>query len=292
MVDGTLKVYEDGILIDTVMLRGFTGVGTYTRNVPSDTPGTHVWKAELDVVPSGGGTPGHADDEASVKVCETPKVAGIPDQTMPFRPFDLDTYLTYGGVLTVTWSASGVPAGWTVTIAADNVVTVVAPGGAPPADITFTASITCGPGVVCSGSDVARFTPNRPPDCSKAAPSLGSLWPPNNKFVPITVLGVTDPDGNPVTIKITGIRQDEPVNTTGDGNFVPDGKGVGTATAEVRAERVGTPKVPGNGRFYHIFFTATDPYQAACSGKVLVAVPHDQAKKPVDGGPLYDSTVP
>ena len=110
--------------------------------------------------------------------------------------------------------------------------------------------------------------------------------------MPITVLGVTDPDGNPVTIKIDKIRQDEPVNTTGDGNFVPDGKGVGTATAEVRAERVGTPKAPGNGRFYHIFFTATDPYQATCTGKVLVAVPHDQAKKPVDGGPLYDSTVP
>ena len=70
----------------------------------------------------------------------------------------------------------------------------------------------------------------------------------------------------------------------------PDGQGVGTATAEVRAERAGTPKVPGNGRFYHIFFTATDTYQAACTGKVLVKVPHDQAKPPVDGGPIYDST--
>jgi YVTN family beta-propeller protein len=133
---------------------------------------------------------------------------------------------------------------------------------------------------------------NRPPDCSQAAPSQGTIWPANHKFVPITVLGVTDPDGNPVTITINKIYQDEPVNTVGDGNFTPDGKGLGTSTAEVRAERVGTPKVPGNGRFYHIYFTATDPYYASCSGEVLVAVPHDQAKPPVDGGPLYDSTVP
>jgi hypothetical protein len=133
---------------------------------------------------------------------------------------------------------------------------------------------------------------NRPPDCSKSTPSVSMLWPPNNKFVPVNVLGVTDPDGNPVSIKIDKIYQDEPVNTTGDGNFTPDGKGLGTSTAEVRAERTGTPKVPGNGRFYHIYFTATDPYNASCSGEVRVAVPHDQNKLPVDGGALYNSTVP
>jgi len=133
---------------------------------------------------------------------------------------------------------------------------------------------------------------NRPPDCSQPYPSQSTIWPANNKFVSINVLGVTDPDGDPVTIKIDKIYQDEPVNTTGDGNFTPDGKGLGTSTAEVRAERVGTPKVPGNGRFYHIYFTATDPYDLSCSGEVLVAVPHDQNKPPLDGGPLYDSTTP
>ena len=133
---------------------------------------------------------------------------------------------------------------------------------------------------------------NRSPDCTQATPSQVTLWPPNNKFVPITVLGVTDPESDPVTIKITGIRQDEPVDSLGDGNFVPDGKGVGTATAEVRAERSGTKKVPGDGRFYHISFEATDGHGGACTGKVLVSVPHDQNKTPIDGGPLYDSTTP
>ena len=106
------------------------------------------------------------------------------------------------------------------------------------------------------------------------------------------LLGVTDPDGNPVTIKIDSIKQDEPVNTTGDGNFTPDGKGLGTSTAEVRAERVGTPAVPGNGRFYYIGFQAADGRGGSCSGGVLVSVPHDQNKKPVGDGALYDSTLP
>lgn len=131
---------------------------------------------------------------------------------------------------------------------------------------------------------------NRPPDCSQAVPNQTTIWPPNHQFVPITVLGVTDPDGDPVTITVTAIKQDEPVDTYGDGQFTPDGKGVGTSTAEVRAERVGTNKVPGNGRVYHIYFSATDPYGYACTAQVLVGVPHDQAKPPVDGGSLYDST--
>ncbi|MCB9566368.1 MAG: hypothetical protein H6710_03985 [Myxococcales bacterium] len=138
--------------------------------------------------------------------------------------------------------------------------------------------------------DLTVQVANEPPDCSKAAPSVAEIWPPNHKFVPVTVNGVTDPEGGNVTIKVTSIKQDEPVDTTGDGKFVPDGKGVGTATAEVRAERVGTPSVPGNGRVYHIGFTATDPGGGSCSGVVKVGVPHDQNKRPVDDGPNYDST--
>lgn len=139
-------------------------------------------------------------------------------------------------------------------------------------------------------TDLTVRTANEPPDCSKAAPSVASLWPPNHQFVPVTVNGVTDPDGGAVTIKVTGIRQDEPLDTTGDGKFTPDGKGVGTATAELRAERTGNPKVPGNGRVYHVAFTATDSGGATCSGVVKVGVPHDQASSAVDDGPKFDST--
>ena len=138
--------------------------------------------------------------------------------------------------------------------------------------------------------DLTIQTANQPPDCSKARPSVATLWPANNKFVPVQVLGVTDPDGDPVTITITGIRQDEPVNTFGDGSFTPDGKGVGTSALELRAERAGTAKVPGNGRVYHVFFTASDGRGGECSGEVQVTVPHDMNKPALDGGALYDST--
>jgi hypothetical protein len=129
---------------------------------------------------------------------------------------------------------------------------------------------------------------NRPPDCSGAFASQDTLWPPNHKFVPIAVLGVVDPDGDSVWITIDSIRQDEPVNDVGDGNTWPDGRGVGSDTAEVRAERKG----PGNGRVYHIGFTAYDGCDGYCSGEIKVGVPHDRKDVPIDDGALYDSTTP
>jgi hypothetical protein len=286
---GSLDVYEDDVLFASVALVDFQGSATDTFPVASDTPGPHTWKAVLSV--TGGGISVTAEDTDTLDICETPQVAGIPDQTTPFQTFDLDDYLTYGGGLAVTWSVSGVPADWTVTIDADNVVTVVAPTGAmDPVDLTFTASVACSLDVVCSDDDVATFVPNQPPDCTQAYPSATTLWPPNHQFVPISMLGVTDPDGDPLTITVDSIFQDEPVDTYGDGRFTPDGTGVGTSTASVRAERVGTPKVPGNGRVYHIGFTADDGRGGFCTGEVLVAVPHDQSHPAVDDGAQYDST--
>ena len=92
---------------------------------------------------------------------------------------------------------------------------------------------------------------NHAPDCTAAVASPALLWPPNNKFVLVAINGATDADGDALTLAITSIRQDEPV---GKGNSAPDGKGVGTATAELRAEKLGS----GDGRVYHVSFTASD----------------------------------
>jgi predicted extracellular nuclease len=130
---------------------------------------------------------------------------------------------------------------------------------------------------------------NAPPNCSGAFASPDTLWPVNHQMVAIEILGVTDPDGDPITITIDSIFQDEPVNGLGDGDTAPDGAGIGTSTAWVRAERDGR----GNGRVYHIFFTATDSYGNSCSGKVLVSVPKNLGRNgaAVDDGPLYNSTL-
>jgi len=45
---------------------------------------------------------------------------------------------------------------------------------------------------------VPGLPPNHDPDCNAAAADLPELWPPNHRFVPVTILGVTDPDGDPV----------------------------------------------------------------------------------------------
>jgi glutamine cyclotransferase len=134
---------------------------------------------------------------------------------------------------------------------------------------------------------------NRPPECDEAYADPDELWPPNHKFRDVSVAGVTDPDGDPVAITITAISQDEPLNGIGDGNTsCPDGAGVGTDTASVRAERSGSKKVPGDGRIYHVGFMADDGKGGQCTGAVTICVPHDQRRGHVcvDQGPLFDST--
>lgn len=131
---------------------------------------------------------------------------------------------------------------------------------------------------------------NQPPDCTQAGPTISSIWPANHKLVDVGVFGVTDPDDDEVTLKVTGITQDEPVNGLGDGDMSPDGFGVGFDKAEVRAERSGT----GNGRVYAVSFSADDGNGGICTGSVNVRVPRDRNKRSaaVNDGQNYNSMLP
>lgn len=128
---------------------------------------------------------------------------------------------------------------------------------------------------------------NVQPVCTGAVASTTRLWPANHKFKSINVIGVTDPDGDPLTITIDSIFQDEAVDAKFSGNTAPDGTGLGTSTAKVRAERVSK----GNGRVYYIGYTAEDVDGATCSGVVQVGVPKNVNGTPIGNGPNYDSTV-
>jgi hypothetical protein len=146
-----------------------------------------------------------------------------------------------------------------------------------------------GDGLVDLDDPDCQAPTNQPPDCSAAEADPGRLWPPNHKLRRVSVSGVTDPDGDPVQVTVTGIFQDEPVDGRGDGNTCPDGGGVGSDMAYVRSERTGR----GDGRVYHLDFTAGDGRGGACAGSVAVCVPHDQSRRKsqcVDQGPLFDST--
>jgi PKD repeat protein len=128
---------------------------------------------------------------------------------------------------------------------------------------------------------------NRPPDCSGARAEPPKLWPADGQLHSIAILNVTDPDGDAaVVLKVTSIRQDEPVCGASDAGHVGSGPDGVLKPLQVRAER----SASGGGRVYHIAFQATDPKGAACTAFVLVCVPIDSAHGCVDGGALFDST--
>jgi uncharacterized repeat protein (TIGR01451 family) len=146
---------------------------------------------------------------------------------------------------------------------------------------------------------------NQPPSCGTAQASRTVLWPPNHELVAVGISGVNDPDGDAIKIAVIGVRQDEPVsrrhddddghNRGGrhgdcdgddDDHHAPDAFIKGHK-AQLRAERLGH----GNGRVYHLSFTATDTAGASCSATVKTCVPHDKRRPCVDDGSLYDSTV-
>jgi hypothetical protein len=131
---------------------------------------------------------------------------------------------------------------------------------------------------------VAGQTHNSPPDVYDAHPSIEFLWPPNGKFVEVEILGVTDPDGDEVTITILNITSDEFVG------WCSDAYGVGEDTAWLRAQRFGW----GNGRVYEITFLASDGRGGESMGSVFVYVPHHKRRcgfvMPIDDGQIYDAT--
>lgn len=128
---------------------------------------------------------------------------------------------------------------------------------------------------------------NDPPVCTLAQPSVATLWPPNHTMVPVSILGVTDPSNQQVTITYTAVTQDEPVKGLGDGDTSPDAAVSGNQVL-LRAERSGT----GNGRVYAVHFTASDGQGGSCSGTVQVSVPHSKQGTAGNSGQLYDSFAP
>jgi hypothetical protein len=126
-----------------------------------------------------------------------------------------------------------------------------------------------------------------PPDCGAARPSADVLWPPDHRMVRVGIVGVVDSDGAPVSVRVTRIAQDEAVEA-GRGATCPDGGGIGTGQAILRAER----DAQGDGRVYTISFVAGDA-GSECTGTLTVCVPHDQGHRACgSGAPTSNSEGP
>lgn len=134
---------------------------------------------------------------------------------------------------------------------------------------------------------------NLAPDVSKAAPSISRLTSGDGAMEPVSITGVTDPEGDPVTVTITRVVQDEPVAGLWDDDQSPDAAGVGTPCVMLRAEcDPGTEENPGNGRVYTVTFKAEDVHGASTVGRVKVTVPPGvlPCDKAVEDETKYDST--
>ena len=169
----------------------------------------------------------------------------------------------------------------------------VAPTFVPDQEGLYIAQLIVDDGILASVPATVTIhaqVPNEPPDCGSPSSELDMvLWPPNHTFVVVAITGITDPDGDPLTVTITGVTQDEPVDDAGDGATGPDAIIAGDHV-QLRKERSGG----GNGRVYQIQFTAVDAQGAGCTGSLRVGVPLGQGANQtiVDDGQDYDATLP
>jgi hypothetical protein len=152
-------------------------------------------------------------------------------------------------------------------------------------ELTYQLTVQDGYGGMASDTVVVRVqNANDPPLASAARPTVDCIWPPNHGLVQVGIVGVSDSNDN-ATITINRVTQDEPTNGLGDGDTAIDAFINRDGTVLLRAERNGK----GDGRVYHIHFTASD-LEGSASGVVTVCVPHQKNRPAVDGGELYDST--
>jgi hypothetical protein len=91
-----------------------------------------------------------------------------------------------------------------------------------------------------------------------------------------------------VTLTVTGVTQDEPLNGQGDGDTAPDARLVPGHSHQVdlRSERSGN----GDGRFYRVTFGGDDGRGGTCSATKNVTVVHSKGQGPaIDSGLVVSS---
>jgi ELWxxDGT repeat protein len=121
---------------------------------------------------------------------------------------------------------------------------------------------------------------NLPPVCVSEVQTLAG--PANLAMVGVAITGASDPEGDALTIAIDVVFQDEPASMWG-ADPTPDAT---RAPLAVRNQR-GNPANAGNGRYYLIRYTATDPAGGSCQGTKTVIVPGRGV--PVNNGTTFSS---
>jgi FtsP/CotA-like multicopper oxidase with cupredoxin domain len=226
------------------------------------------------------------DNLAPIVSISSPLNGGIVQLNQPFTltaPFtDAGTGDTH--TCSIAWGDSTTSPG-VVTEAAGSGTCTATHAYTTAGFKTITATVTDDDGA--SGMALVTVDVNSPPDCNPVTPNPNTLWPPNHKFATITLSGATDPDGDTVTLTVTGVTQDEPVNGLGDGDTAPDARLVPghSEQVDVRSERSGR----GDGRFYHITFGGDDGRGGTCTATKNVTVRPNQHRPAIDSGLVFNS---
>ena len=124
------------------------------------------------------------------------------------------------------------------------------------------------------------FAPAPQATCTPDAAPTGvshtmNLWPPNHTLHTITAdqcATISDDCDSDLSAELIWASSDEPENSIGDGNHLPD-ISAGCDGVRLRSERQG----PRNGRVYHIGWRATDSAGNVAEGACTVIVDHDQS---------------
>ena len=133
-------------------------------------------------------------------------------------------------------------------------------------------------------TDLYVSVANGAPDCDAVRAYQDTLLPANKRFRMVVLRGGSDPDGDPVTLEVTGVTQDEPVEHGPDARLTRQASAV-----RIRAERDSA----GDGRVYRVAFSATDGNGGECVGVAPVTVPRHRHRPAVDSAPpSYDSLAP
>jgi hypothetical protein len=216
-----------------------------------------------------------------------------PGEPQQFLALDSDV----GSVVTVGTFPAGVELVFCIFVRNTGQTYYMGPASRNPDNVLHATVDATGPGAAIVGfedlfgggdrdydDNVFKFTgviPNPPPDCSGVTASSSTLWPPNGKMQQITLSGATDPQGEAVTIEVTGVTQDEALSSDADAQAGPTSNSV-----LLRSKREGG----GDGRVYVISYEATDASGGTCTGTVTVTVPHDQSgAAAVDSGQTVNS---
>ena len=191
-----------------------------------------------------------------------------------------------GDILNYEWSGSGAICVGSIQSIAEGLPVMLDDCELPVLGLgvhTFTLAVTDELGLSETKNIQVEIVDTTQPTLAPVA-SQYLLWPPNHNMIDIAVDANAVDNSDVVTLNVTDITSNEPVDGLDDGDIGPDWTDLslididqtnGIIYFQLRRERSGT----GEGREYSVTITATDISGNTSTSVIPFIVPHDMKKK-------------